>query len=252
MKVHITNWSRVLLLSLSVSTSLVVGGCSTTGTKEKELDVNTLDPNAPALPPELAATPTPEAVAAAPMPTPAPEASSTVKEETTTPPPAAVANDKPVTTPKVEEILKEGDDDSGEPIGTLDDSGKKAPVANDDADVSAPDSSGPSVKPRVGNPNGGPRVFGSGKQKRFIKADQLHIRVQPDRYSKSIGIIYGGDEVHVTIRGDWAKLEEGQWIRSRWLVKTAPRKFRSDGSSSTGDEPVKKKKKAKRRSKRSK
>lgn len=250
MKVNVSMWSSVLLVSLLASTLGLIVSCSTTHSNEKELDVATLDPNAPALPPEPTATPEAEAIAAVPTPMP----SSAVKEATTTPPPATVAQDTPVTTPKVDELLNDGDDDSGEPIGTLDDSGhgdsgKKERVASEDDDnyvAKKPKT----LKPRVGNPDGSPRVFGTGKQKRFIKADQLHIRVQPDRYSKSIGIIYGGDEVHVTIRGDWAKLEEGQWIRSRWLVKTAPRKFRSDDSSSSGNASVKKKKKkTKRKSK---
>ncbi|MCX6126499.1 MAG: hypothetical protein NTV34_17325 [Proteobacteria bacterium] len=67
---------------------------------------------------------------------------------------------------------------------------------------------------------------GKGPEKRFIKADQLYIRVAADRYSKSVGLLYGGDEVFVTVLGDWAKLDEGQWIRSRWLVKSRPSRFR--------------------------
>lgn len=243
MKVNATTWSRLLVLSWML---LIAGGCATSGSKEKELDVNSLDPNAPALPPEPVATPAVESAGSPPQATPAPA----VKEETTTPPPAQPANDTPVTTPKVEEIFKDGEGAGDEPVGTLDDSSTKAPANDDDVVDSSPSSAVQTPKQRVGTPTGAPRVFGTGKQKRFVKADQLHIRVQPDRYSKSIGIIYGGDEVHATIRGDWAKLEEGQWIRSRWLVKTSPRKFRSDKSGSSGDQPVKKKKKSKRRSKR--
>lgn len=214
--------------------SLLVAACHT-GEKDKELDVNSLDPNAPALPPE--ANPAPNAVAESSVPTPAPES---VKEETTTPPPAAVASEAPPATPKVEELVEAPQAKSPESIGTLDD---------DEEAVSTPP---PPANASNGVPNGEPRVFGTGKQKRFIKADQLHIRVQPDRYSKSIGIMYGGDEVHVTIRGDWAKLEEGKWIRSRWLVKTMPKKFKTGQSAASPSDddtkPVKKKKR--RRSKR--
>ena len=68
-------------------------------------------------------------------------------------------------------------------------------------------------------------AVGRGSQKRFIKAWERNIRSQPNRYSKIVGLLKGGDQVNVTIRGGWAKLDDGQWIRSRWLVKSAPKKF---------------------------
>jgi hypothetical protein len=69
------------------------------------------------------------------------------------------------------------------------------------------------------------RPVGSGGQKRFIKASEMNIRAQPNRHSKVVGRLVGGDEVRVTIHGGWAKLEDGQWIRSRWLVKKRPKQF---------------------------
>jgi len=69
-------------------------------------------------------------------------------------------------------------------------------------------------------------TIGSGPEVRFIKADQLHLRAEPNRFSKSIGLIFGGDEVHVKIQGDWAQLDEGRWIRSRWLVKKRQERFK--------------------------
>lgn len=77
-------------------------------------------------------------------------------------------------------------------------------------------------------PRGVFKTVGSGPQVRFIKADQLYIRVKPDRYSKALGLLYGGDEVHVKIQGDWAMLDEGRWIRSRWLVKKRPKQFKGE------------------------
>lgn len=71
---------------------------------------------------------------------------------------------------------------------------------------------------------------GSGPQRRYIKADQIHIRISPDRYSRSVGFLYGGDEVRVRIEGDWAKLDEGRWVRSRWLVKKRPTRFKGGPS----------------------
>ena len=69
------------------------------------------------------------------------------------------------------------------------------------------------------------RRIGSGGQTRFVKASELNIRSQPNRFSKIVGQLVGGDEVHVTMHGAWAKLEDGRWIRSRWLVKKPTSKF---------------------------
>ena len=64
--------------------------------------------------------------------------------------------------------------------------------------------------------------FGSGPQVRYIKSAELNVRQKPDRYSKIVGVLKGGDKVRVQIKGGWAKLDEGRWIRSRWLVKRKP------------------------------
>ncbi len=105
---------------------------------------------------------------------------------------------------------------------------------------------GPS--PEATTDTSAPAKVGSGPQKRFIKATTLNIRSQPNRLSKIVGSLKGGDEVHVKIRDGWAKLDEGQWIRSRWLVKSRPSTF----SSSTDDESAKPVKRAKARTKKKK
>lgn len=64
--------------------------------------------------------------------------------------------------------------------------------------------------------------FGSGPQVRYIKAAELNVREKPDRYSKIVGVLKGGDKVRVQLKGGWAKLDDGRWIRSRWLVKRKP------------------------------
>jgi hypothetical protein len=64
--------------------------------------------------------------------------------------------------------------------------------------------------------------FGSGPQIRYIKAVELNVREKPDRYSQIVGVLKGGDKVRVKVKGGWAKLDEGRWIRSRWLVKQKP------------------------------
>lgn len=68
--------------------------------------------------------------------------------------------------------------------------------------------------------------FGSGPQVRYIKSAELNVREKPDRYSKIVGVLKEGDKVRVHIKGGWAKLDEGRWIRSRWLVKRKPKNQR--------------------------
>lgn len=74
---------------------------------------------------------------------------------------------------------------------------------------------------------------GSGSQTRFIKAAELNIREQPNRYSKIVGKLRGGQRVRVQIKGGWARLEPNRWIRSRWLTKSQPKEYlTSDDSDS--------------------
>ena len=79
--------------------------------------------------------------------------------------------------------------------------------------------------PREGSSARPPKEVGSGPQVRYIKAAILNIRAEPNRYSKILGLLRGYDKVHVKINRDWAELEAGQWIRSRWLVKNPPKKI---------------------------
>ena len=99
-----------------------------------------------------------------------------------------------------------------------------------------------------------PAKVGSGPQTRFIKAATLNIRTQPNRFSKIVGSLKGGDEVHVKIHDGWAKLDEGQWIRSRWLVKSRPSAFSipSDDDSSKTKKRVKAHSKKKKKPKKAK
>ncbi len=69
------------------------------------------------------------------------------------------------------------------------------------------------------------KIEGKGTQVKFIKAEQINIRSKPNRYSKILGLLHFGDEVHVEeVNADWAKLDDGRYIRTRWLVKSAPGK----------------------------
>jgi hypothetical protein len=101
---------------------------------------------------------------------------------------------------------------------------------------------------------------GSGPQSRFIKAAELNIREEPNRYSKIVGKLLGGQRVRVKIHGGWAQLDKKRWIRSRWLTKKPPKEFvtsdegsspqaaRTKKKSKVGKSPLKKSNKRKRQS----
>ncbi len=89
------------------------------------------------------------------------------------------------------------------------------------------------------------KTVGSGPTIRYVSATYMHIRSKPDRFSTSLGELHMGDEVHVTLRGGWAKLDEGKWIRSRWLTKSPPKA--SDSNSAVDEDPAPKKVKSKKR-----
>jgi hypothetical protein len=194
-----------------ISTGLIVGilsflaACSKTQPSEPvsgDAPIANIDPDQKAmptdLPPEPAKMPVTdttldgkgEQIAAGSSPAPTPTATAPVQtpESQTTPPP----------TPSVNETT------ASEPAPAV----EAAPADVADTNVAS-----------------NPDKVGSGPQTRFIKAWELNIRSEPNRFSKIIGHLKGGDEVHVKIHGGWAKLDDGRWIRSRWLVKVRPAKF---------------------------
>lgn len=70
------------------------------------------------------------------------------------------------------------------------------------------------------------KPIGFGKTQMYVNGQQINIRINPNRFSKSIGMVYGGQPVMVTMNGDWAKLEDGKWLRTRWLSVKKPSKFK--------------------------
>ena len=92
---------------------------------------------------------------------------------------------------------------------------------------------------------------GSGPQVRYIKAFEMNIRSQPNRHSKIVGRLKGGEEVHVSIHGGWSKLDDGRWIRTRWLVKSPPDKLVSVPPDEEGRPQRSKKSRHNKKSKRS-
>jgi len=73
----------------------------------------------------------------------------------------------------------------------------------------------------------GPKIAGkqskNGESTRYVKAIQLNIRSAPDRKSTVVRRIKGGDKVTVTFEGPWAKLGEGEYIRTKYLSKSPQR-----------------------------
>ncbi len=61
---------------------------------------------------------------------------------------------------------------------------------------------------------------GEGKAKRYIKALQLNVRSKANSKSKIVRVVSRGDEVNVTYMGKWAKLANGEFIRTKHLTKT--------------------------------
>jgi len=123
-------------------------------------------------------------------------------------------------TPAIDELKSEG---SGSNMGSQSDSSNEG-SSSATLEPEAPLQVAASI-PREGSFARPPKEVGSGPQVRYIKAAILNIRAEPNRYSKILGLLRGYDKVHVKINGDWAKLEAGQWIRSRWLVKNPPKKI---------------------------
>jgi hypothetical protein len=93
-------------------------------------------------------------------------------------------------------------------------------------------------------------VHGSGPSVRFVKAFEINIRTKPNRYSQIVGRLKGGAQVRVAIHGGWSKLEDGQWVRTRWLVKSPPIELSNVPPDEEG-RPTKKKTKKLRQNKRS-
>ncbi|MEI6397783.1 MAG: SH3 domain-containing protein [Pseudomonadota bacterium] len=148
--------------------------------------------------------------------------------------------------PKDEPVLpKDTDGPAPEPQAKSESSSESNPDAKPVRDATLDVRSGQVVPesplPEATTDASAPAKVGSGPQKKFIEAATLNIRSQPNRFSKIVGSLKGGDEVHVKIHGGWAKLDEGQWIRSRWLVKSRPSSF-SNATDEDSAKPVKRSK----------
>jgi len=69
----------------------------------------------------------------------------------------------------------------------------------------------------------GGESFGSGSSVRYVTAIQLNVRSAPNRRASMVRRIKGGDKVNVTMTGSWAKLGEGEYVRTKFLSKKPQR-----------------------------
>lgn len=126
------------------------------------------------------------------------------------------------------------------PTPTVDELEPSQPV--DDGEVSVvpepPMNSDASIGPEIQD------EIGSGPQVRYVKAAQLHVRKEPNRFSPIVGMVRGGQRVKVKIQGGWARLDKGRWIRARWLVKKKPNELSDDVTSKALSRSKKSKKNA--------
>lgn len=63
-----------------------------------------------------------------------------------------------------------------------------------------------------------------GRQVRYVDAIMLNVRARPDNRAPIVRRLLGGAKVSATIQGGWAKLKNGQWVRSRYLSPTPTRR----------------------------
>jgi len=192
-----------------------------------------IDPDQKALPKD---TPVGDALSDAP--------SSAVSNKTQNEGETGVQADAVAPTPTIDELKSEA---SASNISAQSD-GSNEEASSATAEPEAPVQDSASI-PTDGGSARPPKEVGSGPQVRYIKAAILNIRAEPNRRAKILGLLRGYDKVHVKINGDWAELEAGQWIRSRWLVKNPPKKIVGLSSEDEGVGSVTKKKKSKKPSK---
>ena len=228
---------KILILGISVSiASPAIFSCSQSKPDEPVAGPvlpMEIDPDQKALPKDVP-------VGDAPSNAPANVPSNKAQNEGQT----SVQADAVPPTPTIDELKS---DESGSNMSAQPDSSNEG-SSSATVEPEAPLQAAASI-PREGSSARPPKEVGSGPQVRYIKAVILNIRAEPNRYSKILGLLRGYDKVHVKINGDWAELEAGQWIRSRWLVKNPPKKIVGLSSEDDMAGPEIKKKKSRKSSK---
>lgn len=129
--------------------------------------------------------------------------------------------------------------------------GKKSPddpladsTPNDEAPLPPPDEGDPMGEGLQGNdpniqamPGGTPDVPGEkpakgkkakklakGKQQRYVDAVMLNVRAKPAKGAPVVRRLLGGAMINVELKGKWAKIKDGQWVRTKFLSAEPTRK----------------------------
>ncbi len=65
---------------------------------------------------------------------------------------------------------------------------------------------------------------GKGKQQRYVDAVMLNVRGKPAKGAPVVRRLLGGAMIHVEMHGKWAKIKEGQWVRTKYLAAEPTKK----------------------------
>jgi uncharacterized protein YgiM (DUF1202 family) len=229
-------------VGLLIVTSLYLGSCTASNEEPKEPTTENLDPNAPAQPadavPSIGEPMSSADIAAkevAEGKVPVPSQPTFTEENADGSNPGSLTDDHIGNDPTAQSY---GDATNGEPgykpEKPLDPSTVNPPVVDPEIVTTPPQiDSGMSTSPERGYsdvappPSNRDGSFGKGKAKRVVKAFQLNVRQKPSRFSRIVGRVQKGDVVKVTFKGKWARLGEGQWVRSSHLSKVSTPKSKA-------------------------
>jgi hypothetical protein len=104
------------------------------------------------------------------------------------------------------------------------------PKSESDMPAAGIESLPPAVESSVPPVMGPNAAVGSGKSvTRCVKTAVLNVRAKPDRFSKSVRTISKGEALQVEMMGGWARISDGEFVRSKHLTicgkaKAAPAK----------------------------
>jgi uncharacterized protein YgiM (DUF1202 family) len=61
-----------------------------------------------------------------------------------------------------------------------------------------------------------------GKGVRYVAVGTLNVRSKPSANARVVKKLKSGDEVQAQIKGQWARIGKGQWVKAKYLSKKAP------------------------------
>ncbi len=61
-----------------------------------------------------------------------------------------------------------------------------------------------------------------GKGVRYVAVSTLNVRSKPNTNARIVKKLKAGDEVQAHIKGQWARIGKGQWVKTKYLSKKGP------------------------------